>query len=603
LYCLGSGRVWFGDAANPQPIHFGENVVTVGALGYFMINSAAGVAGVVLALLLTSSTLISVSRLTVHGAPQTTSTTAPRSNEPTARIRGRVFAADTGKPVPGAIVTLVDTRASNPNERQGRWIRTDADGRWEAQDLRPGAYVLSVSKAGYLKIEYGQKRPFERGKSLDVAAGQVLDRIDMSLPRAGAITGRVFDEFGDAAAGVFVRAMRQRYVNGRRELTPLTEALEGLANGGGDLTDDLGQFRIYGLSPGDYYVWASFNPPGEAATAIGYPPVYYPGTPSAGEARRIRIGLGEESPNINVTLVSARYAVVSGTVLNSLNAPASASIQLASSDPVAGMPVSPGRTSSNGAFTLRSVPPGEYRLNVYDVRPAVGAPEFASVPISVSGEDVTTLTVGTAPGATASGRVVLEDRAPASLTLFIRSITIVAGAPTFSNSSAGMNPDRTFELSGLAGRQTFRTGTLPEGWFLKSVTHDGVDITDTGYDFRAGQRVSGVEIRLTRRATSVSGTVQDARGDPVGDYTIVAFSTNADRWGYQTRFIRSARPDQSGKFTIRALPPDEYFLVALEYVETGQEFDPEQLAGWKALATTIALREGEAKTVSLKLTQ
>src|SRR4029078_3431104 len=189
---LGSGRVRFGDAANPQPIHFGENVVTVGALGYFMINSAAGVARVVLALLLTSSTLISVSRLTVHGARQTTSTTAPRSNEPTARIRGRVFAADTGKPVPGAIVTLVDTRASNPNERQGRWIRTDADGRWEAQDLRPGAYVLSVSKAGYLKIEYGQKRPFERGKSLDVAAGQVLERIALVLTSRALLTRSEF---------------------------------------------------------------------------------------------------------------------------------------------------------------------------------------------------------------------------------------------------------------------------------------------------------------------------------------------------------------------------------------------------------------------------
>src|SRR4029453_7036960 len=243
---------------------------------------------------------------------------ASRSNETTARLRGRVVAADTGKPVAGAIVTVVDTRASNPTERQGRWIRTDADGRWEAQGLSPGAYTLSVSKAGYLKIEYGQKRPFERGKRLDVLAGQLLDRIDMTLPRAGAITGRVFDEFGDPAAAVFVRALRQRYVDGRRELTPLAEALEGLTNGGGDITDDLGQFRIYGLSPGDYFVSASFNPPGEAATALGYPPVYYPGTPAANEARRIRIGLGEEAQNINVTLVRARSAAVSGTVVNSL---------------------------------------------------------------------------------------------------------------------------------------------------------------------------------------------------------------------------------------------------------------------------------------------
>jgi hypothetical protein len=139
-----------------------------------------------------------------------------RPGETTARIRGRVFAADTGKPLPGAIVTLVDTRASNPTQRQGRWIRTGVDGEWEAQDLSAGAYLLSVSKAGYLKIEYGQKRPFERGKTLDVLAGQLLDRIDITLPRAAAITGRVFDEFGDPAATVFVRALRQRYGDGRR---------------------------------------------------------------------------------------------------------------------------------------------------------------------------------------------------------------------------------------------------------------------------------------------------------------------------------------------------------------------------------------------------
>ena len=444
----------------------------------------------------------------------------------TARIRGRVFAADTGKPLAGAIVGQSSTRAPRIRpQRQGKWIRTDADGRWEALDLPAGGYTLSVSKAGYLKIEYGQKRPFERGKTLDVAPGQLLDRIDITLPRSGAITGRVFDEFGDPAAAVFVRALRQRYVNGRRELTPLAEALEGLANGGGDLTDDLGQFRIYGLAPGDYFVSAWFSPPGEAATALGYPPIYYPGTPSAAEARRIRIGLGEETQNIDLTLVSARYAIVAGTVLNSLNSPASASIQLVTADPVAGVPVAPTRATSNGTFTLRSVPPGDYRLNVYDVRPVPGAPEFASIPVSVSGEDMTAFTIGTAPGAIATGRVVLEDGAKAGCFPVRSQRHTIANAPTFSNLSVGVNPDLTFEISGLAGRQTFRTGTLPDGWFLKSVTHEGVDITDTGYDFRPGQRVSGIEIRLTRRAATVSGMVQDSAGAAVGDYTVVVFST------------------------------------------------------------------------------
>src|SRR4051812_45400900 len=155
-----------------------------------------------------------------------------------ARTSGRVVAGDTGKPLRGAVVSLVDTRAADPAQRQGRWIATDADGRWQFQDLAPGRYSINVSKSGYLKIEYGEQRPFERGKTLELSAGQALDNLDVTLPRGSAITGRISDEFGDPAAGVWVRALRDRYVDGQRQLTPLSEGLEVLANGGGDITDD-----------------------------------------------------------------------------------------------------------------------------------------------------------------------------------------------------------------------------------------------------------------------------------------------------------------------------------------------------------------------------
>jgi Carboxypeptidase regulatory-like domain len=522
----------------------------------------------------------------------------PQAARP-ARLSGRVLAGDTGKPVRGAFVNVIDARASNPNERKGRWIATDADGRWEFADLAPGRYSVTVTKSGFLKIEYGQQRPFERGKTLELTAGQAFDKVDVVLPRSSAITGRIFDEFGDPAAAVMVRALRHRYVDGQRQLTPLSEGIEVLASGGGDITDDLGQFRIYGLAPGDYYVSALFSPSGEAAGRTDYLPTYYPGTASPAEARRVTVRLGEEADNINVNLVIASFAVVSGRVLNSLNAPVKASLQLSSADPSA-MAVGPGTAGTDGTFAFRHVPPGEYRLRVYGAQSGSGTAEFASVPVTVGGDDATGLVVMTSPGATATGRIVFEDGEKPDTRLFVRTAAIVPGA-TFSNSSVGVNPDMTFTAGGLTERQTFRLGAVPEGWFLKSVTHRGVEITDTGYDFKPGERVSGIQILLTRRATTLTGVVQDDRGDPVGDYSVVAFSSDRGKWGYLTRFVRSARPDQDGRFTIRALPPDDYLVVAVEYLESGQEFDPEQLRAWEPMATKVSVEEGGTQSVTLKL--
>ena len=121
---------------------------------------------------------------------------------------------------------------------------TDDNGIFDFTELPAGRYTLTVSKSGFVALSYGQRRPLQAGTPLQLADGQQLKDIDFQLPRGSVIGGRVLDEDGDAMPGVTVRVMRYQYLQGERRLTPA----------GNGQTDDKGQYRVWGLMPGDYYV-------------------------------------------------------------------------------------------------------------------------------------------------------------------------------------------------------------------------------------------------------------------------------------------------------------------------------------------------------------
>jgi hypothetical protein len=124
------------------------------------------------------------------------------------------------------------------------------------------------------------------------------------------------------------------------------------------------------------------------------------------------------------------------------------------------------------------------------------------------------------------------------------------------------------------------------------------DITDVALDFSTAD-VEGIEIVLSQRQTTVSGTITTSRGAATADASVVLFVDDPDRWGPNSRFIGSARPDQQGRYTITGLPPARYLAVALEYLEPGQERDPDALAEWRRSAEAVTLAEGESLTLDL----
>jgi hypothetical protein len=272
-------------------------------------------------------------------------------------------------------------------------------------------------------------------------------------------------------------------------------------------------------------------------------------------------------------------------------------------------------TQPDGSFTISNVAPGEYRLEML----AAGAvesmansgtsigmniPEAASMAVTVTGQDVTGLVLAAAPTSTATGRVAFEGTPPAEAA--IAAVTVL-GMPESQTALplgglARVRGDGTFEVKGLTGKRFMRINP-PSGWYLKSVKINDTDVTDTAVEFKSGEDVSSVEFLLTQQASALTGTVRDAKGQPQNDYVIVAFASDSRKWGTYTRFVRTARPDQSGSFKLTGLPPEDYLVVALEYLEPGEEGDPELLERLRARATQVSIAEGGSKAIELRLSR
>jgi len=550
----------------------------------------------------------------------------------TGRIRGRVTTIDNGSPVRRAQV-----RISGP-DIGSKAAMTDQDGGYEFRDLPAGRFSLSVSKSGFVPMQYGQNRPFEPGKPIELAEGQAVDKANVSLPRGSVLSGRVVDEFGEPVADAMVMAMRMQYINGRRRLVNAGRSSQ---------SNDLGQFRLYGLPPGEYYVSATLHTmdlaigdmmgpggPVGSSPASGYAPTYFPSSPSPADAQRVTVETGQELGSIDIALAPVKLAKVSGTVMGSDGKPlAGATIMLMPNtrETMFFMPGGTSRTSRDGQFTLSNVVPGDYSLQVRAMGGAMmftdmggtmafamnsngpppqqqsarQEPEFAAVGVSVAGEDVSGLVVVTSHGAKATGRLVFEGGTkPENLS----SMRIAApqadpdGGPVPGIGNSNVKEDGTFEIGGLIGNRVLRVIMPLKGWQLKSVSVNGTDVTDSGIDFKPGEDVAGIELELTRKTTAISGTVTDASGQALKDYTVVVFSDDQQKWTLpMNRWTASARPDQDGQFKFNNLPPGGYYAIAVDYVAAGEWTDPDWLEHMRPKATRFTLDDGKTKTLDLKL--
>jgi len=317
-------------------------------------------------------------------AQQRDVTRPPAAAAGAAEIAGVVVSPE-GEPVRRAVVTLT---GDVPVPRS---MMTDDVGAFAFGSLAAGSFSVTARKAAYLTAPYGATRPGRAGTPISLAAAQRAS-LRITMFKGAAVTGVLRDSAGLPVGGIDVRLVEVR------SLAALDDAPALMAT-----TNDLGEYRLYGLLPGEYLVAALPGASGEinapspmdldatlAALAsrtrstgtvspttqpvpappvrpIGYAPVFYPGTPHVSEAARLRVALVEQRAGIDFEVKPVPVAAIDGVVSGDVSDLAAAQVSLIPAGPrvnttfssasLAGKPM-----DAQGRFRYANLTPGRYRL-------------------------------------------------------------------------------------------------------------------------------------------------------------------------------------------------------------------------------------------------
>jgi len=530
-------------------------------------------------------------------------------------------ALNTGRPIARARVV-----ASGPGS--GGVALTDEAGRYEISRLAPGTIAITAAKGGFLATSYGQASWPGTGTSLTLREGERLEGIDIRMPRGGVVAGHVFDETGDPLVGATVRAARVIWVNGEPRA----------ASTASDTTDDRGQYRVFGLTPGTYYLSATGRSdggaplPGETdqgggggvSMPVGYAPTYYPAAVSVADATTVRVKAGQETLGIDVTTRLVSMAKVSGVVTSS--EPSARMSVILFPEGQGGFPF-PGlqaMVSRDGTFTIRNVPPGRYIALGHEIRAddraqgrtALATLRFAALPLVVSGQDITGVTMTLRPGGTISGTVLFEAstaQPPRNLGSFRVMTTGLRASIGIPASVSPVRADGSFTVNNVAPLPVMLDAAVPARdpdagadkrapWQLKGIYLNGRDISDTPFEVSPDRPVSGVVVVFSDSVTTLAGAVRDKAGQPAAGCAVVVFSSDRALWSLPlSRYVRMARTDRDGRFEIRPLAPGSYYVQTLADVDSLQWSNPEVLEQLRETASLVRLVDGETKSLDLLL--
>jgi hypothetical protein len=510
----------------------------------------------------------------------------------TASIEGRALSSD-GAPLARARITLVSSALA-----AARVTLSRADGGYGFAHLPAGSYTITATHSGFVSRPYSEHSS-SRGTAVALAEGQTLSGVEILLPPAGVIAGRILDEDAKPFAGATIDALVTRTEAGQSILTTVSTTE----------SNDRGEFRLTGLAAGQYYL-SAFDPAfahvGDETGPLRYGATYFPGVASVDDATRVAVVPGQEPAALSFAIKLLRPARVSGRLNTPERKPLiSAAVVMAHTDAAMSMPAEQASILPNGTFMFQSVPPGRYEIRARGESVPGGVAHFASFRLLVEGHDVRDITMELLPGATISGQVTFESatgKHAAFTGLRVRA-PLVDGRSFADALTGAVLPDGTYAIRGvMPGSHLLTVEGLQYPWVVKNVTSRGQDVSDAGLEADARQRFENVRIVITDAATDVSGSVRDARGRPVADAIVLVIPLSQQFWQRSSRRFGLLHTDPDGRFRIRGLPEGEYRAVASLDVDESDAFRVPVLDRLSEAGTPLSLKPLEQRVLDLFLT-
>jgi hypothetical protein len=477
---------------------------------------------------------------------------------------------------------------------------TDAGGRFEIRGIDPGHYRLRVIRNGFVTQEFGQRTPNDPGAVLTLGPGQDLKDLLFRMLPSAVISGRIQNENGDPLPWVRVSALRAAFVRGKRTLS--TEVTV--------VTNDLGEYRLFGLRPGRYFLSATYRPgqrlepmegdeDAEDAGKSGYVTTYYPGTPDPARATSLTIKTGDEISPMDILLEPTTVYSLRGRVNIAGARRNQSGIILALEARSTGIGWSvPSRQSlvdkPEGAFEIPDVLPGSYTLSGFWFDE--GRRYQARQSVEITNIDAEGLQLTLLQGMDIRGQMNWDAKPAVDRDALVVSVRPVDTIFVYG-AQARVAQNGSFLLRDVSeGLYRLSTSGQSQDCYLKSIRYAGMEVSDDEFNVVRGTQAT-LEVTISSRGARVQGMVKDADGLPAVGVWVALVPEEAHR--NEFHLFKQGRTDQYGRFDLRGIAPGDYKLFSWEEVEANAWEDPEFLKAFEAKGESVSLQEGDGKSVEL----